>query len=205
MKLVVLLAALLSVQCATSPRGRYVMATDPGSRYGFQYVRDRTTGRWVHREFEIRVDLERTLPELLKDADIGNRFSVQLFRPETAQTGGLFSAVPVAQDGFRVWRGADVIDKADLVGKAAYGVSVSWPEPGRETKVEPMEVFSLPPLDDTAPEEWSAWATAATLRAGAFGWWDQTAGNPVTPAPAPDHPFELRWRLVYAEIPGRIP
>jgi hypothetical protein len=43
---------LLAVQSESA--GRYVVARDPTSRYGFQYVRDQKTGRWVQREFEIR-------------------------------------------------------------------------------------------------------------------------------------------------------
>src|SRR5262249_39254124 len=117
---------LLAVHCESA--GRYAVARDPASRYGFQYVRDQKTGRWVQREFEIRVDLARDLPDLRADSDVGNRFSVQLFKPGTAQTGGLRSAVPLVEDGFRVWRGADVMDKHDLDGKVAYGVSVSWPQ-----------------------------------------------------------------------------
>src|SRR5215470_16287738 len=148
---------LLAVQCESA--GRYAVAKDPASRYGFQYVRDQKTGRWVHREFEIRVDLARDLPDLRTDSDVGDRFSVQLFKPATAQTGGLRSAVPVVEDGFRVWRGADVMDKYDLDGKVAYGVSVSWPQAGSETKYDPMEIFPLPPLDQTEPERWSAWTT----------------------------------------------
>jgi hypothetical protein len=200
---VALTVVLFAVQGESA--GRYTVARDPASRYGFQYVRDLKTGRWVQREFEIRVDLARDLPDLRADSDVGNRFSVQLFKPGTAQTGGLRSAVPVVEDGFRVWRGADVMDKHDLDGKVAYGVSVSWPQAGSETKYDPMEIFSLSSLAQTEPERWSAWMSAAALRSGAMGWWDQTMEKPVIPAPPPAHPFELRWRLVFAEIPGRIP
>jgi hypothetical protein len=181
------------------------MAADPGSRYGFRYVRDTTTGRWVHREFEIRVDQRRALPPLRVASEIGNSFTVQRFKPETAQSGGIFSAIPSADGAFYVWRGADVADEGDLKGTVAYGVGVSWPQEGRETRHDPMEVFQLPPLGDAVPEAWSPWATAAVLRAGAMGWWDQTVGKPVEPAPAPEYPFEFRWRLVFADIPGRIP
>jgi hypothetical protein len=39
--------------------GPYAMATDPGSRYGFRYVRDPGSGLWVHRECEARVSTKR--------------------------------------------------------------------------------------------------------------------------------------------------
>lgn len=205
MKYLTLVAALLSAQCALSPSGRYTTAADPASRYDFQYVRDRTTGRWVHREFEIRVDMERTLPDFSEPSPTGNRVSVQLFKPGSAQSGGIFSAIPVVEGGYRIWRGADVLHKEDLGDRIAYGVSVSWPRDGQETKYDPMEIFPLPALGDTVPEQWTRWATAASLRAGAMAWWDQTVGNPSAPVDAPAHPFEFRWRLVFAEIPGRIP
>ena len=201
------IVAVLSVLTvhAVAASSRYVVAVDPASRYHFKYVRDQKTGRWIHREFEIRVDLARELPDLAGPSETGSRLSVQLFKPGSAQTGGIFSVVPALEDGFRVWRGADVPDKADLDGKVAYGVSVSWPQTDAETKYDPMEVFPMPRVGDTIPGQWSRWATASQLRGGAMGWWDLTVGNPATPAPAPAHPFELRWRLVYAEIPGRIP
>lgn len=168
-------------------------------------MRDRQTGQWIQREFEIRVDARRHLPELKVAAEIGNSFSVQLFKPETVSSGGIFSAIPKDEGAFRVWRGADVAGKEDLKGEVAYGVSVSWPEDGKETTVEPMEMFPLPALGETVPEEWSPWSTAATMRDGAFGWWDEVHGAPSSPAVLPQYPFEFRWRLVFAEIPGRIP
>src|SRR5262245_26633080 len=66
------LAALLCMQCAPAASGRYVMATDPGSFYGFRYVREAATGRWIQREFEIRVDRRRELPPLKVASEIGN-------------------------------------------------------------------------------------------------------------------------------------
>lgn len=198
-------AALLAAACGGAPTGRYRIATDPASRYDFEFIRDRETGQWVQREFEIRVDLERRLPPLRVAAEIGNTFSVQLFKPGSASSGGIFSAIPVEENGFRMWRGADVVGPNDLRGRVAYGVSVAWLDPGRSTQHDPMEMFELPPLGVTVPNEWSAWTTAGYQRAGAMGWWEEANGAPQVPAQAPEHPFEFRWRLVFAEIPGRIP
>jgi hypothetical protein len=200
-----LAAALGETGCAGVPPGRYVAAADPGSRYRFQFVRDRETGQWVHREFEIRVGLERQLPPLRVASEIGNSFSVQLFRPGSVGSGGIFSAIPAEEGGYRIWRGADVVGPDDLRGRVAYGVSVAFPDPGHETQHDPLELFQLPPLGDAAPGEWSPWTTAGVLRAGAFGWWEEANGVQPTPQPPPAHPFEFRWRLVFAEIPGRIP
>jgi hypothetical protein len=200
-----MIAGGLAAGCPSASAGRYTVATDPGSRYHFEFIRDRQTGRWVHREFEIRVDLERHLPELKVASEIGNRFSVQLMKPGSASSGGIFSAIPVVEDEFKVWRGADVIGPDDLKGQVAYGVSVSWPQEGKETLVDPMEVFSLPALGDIIPEQWTEWVRADVFRPGAFGWWEHVAGRPAEPLTPPPHPFEFRWRLVFAEIPGRIP
>jgi hypothetical protein len=202
---VVSAALLSSTGCGASVPGRYTTATDPGSRYNFRFVRDRQTGQWVHREFEIRVVRERPLPPLRVASEIGNSFSVQLFRPGSASSGGIFSAIPVEEDGFRIWRGADVPGPDDLRGRVAYGVSVAFPNPGGPSAHDPMEVFPLPPFADTVPNEWSAWVTADYLRAGAFGWWEEANGMRSEPQAPPAHPFEFRWRLVFAEIPGRIP
>ncbi len=205
MRALIVACVLCASACAPASSGRYVMASDPGSRYGFKYVRDRTTGNWMHREFEIRVDLQRELPPLLVASEIGNSFTVQLFRSESLGSGGIFSAIPVIEGGYRVWRGADVMDDDDLLGRASYGVGVSFPQPGRESRHDPMEIFSMPPLGQTIPEQWTNWETAASMRAGAFGWWEEVHGAPPEPLPSPAHPFEFRWRLVFAEIPGRIP
>ena len=56
----VLLAAACSQPVAKS--GRYRMASDPGSRHGFEYVQDRETGRWVIRDCELRVAEARYEP-----------------------------------------------------------------------------------------------------------------------------------------------
>jgi hypothetical protein len=199
------LASLLGLRCAKGPAARYVLAADPGSRSGFEYVRDRTTGRWLYREFELRVDTLRPLPDPLTDEASGTRLSLQLLKPGSAQTGGLRSAEPRTADGYRVWSGADVIGREDVDGKVAYGITVSWPREGVETRYDPMEVFPLPALGTTEPEVWSPWARAASLQEGALGWWKQVHGEPPGPLPEPAHPFEFRWRLVPTDVPGRIP
>jgi len=198
--------ALAAVLTACTPAsGRYGVEVDPASRNHIKYVMDHTTGRWVHREFEIRVDLERPLPDPLTDMQTGDRISFQLFKPGSAQTGGIFSSTPAIENGFRVWRGMDALHADDVAGPISYGVGVAWPQSGQETRHDPMEMFPLPPLKEAVPETWSVWATAAALRSGAFGWWDEVAGKPAEPPGSPEHPFQFRWRIVYAEIPGRIP
>ena len=62
------LPLLLGAGCAGGQAsGRYVLAQDPGSRYDFEFVQDRETGRWVQRECELRVAAARELPDPLND------------------------------------------------------------------------------------------------------------------------------------------
>ena len=76
----------------------------------------------------------------------------------------------------------------------------------RSAIADALEIFQLPPLGETEPGTWSEWATAAKLREGGFGWWEEVHGKSgdSTPPP-PRYPFEFRWRLVLDEVPGRIP
>jgi len=201
-------ASLFGIGCGKSTSTRYRMATDPGSRYSFRYVYDKVSGRWIYREFELRVDTTRPLPDPISDSENGDRLSLQLFRPGTAQTGGLRSGTPVIEGGFRIWRGADVSDESDLEGQAAYGVTVAWPvvDDTSGAPHDALEIFQLPPFGETEPGTWSEWATAAKLREGGFGWWEEVHGKPGDSAPPPPrYPFEFRWKLVLNEVPGRIP
>jgi hypothetical protein len=201
------LALLLAAACSQplGERGRYRMATDPGSRHGLRYVKDRETGLWVIRQCELRVAAARELPEPLQDDAHGSRLHVSVFKPETVSSGLLLSVDFELRDGYRVWPGADVLDEDDLAGRVAYGIQVSWPQTSGETRHEPLEVISLPPLGDTPPDEWSAFLRADRLREGAFGWWEEAHGSDAPALEPPAHPFELRCRLVLRDVPGVVP
>lgn len=180
-------------------QGRYEMASE-GS--GFAYVRDRQTGRWVSRACELRVAAARDLPQPLSDDEHGDKLSVQLFRPVSVESAGLQSIEPEVRDGHRVWRLSEILDESDLAGEVAYGIQVEWPQPGAETRVDPLEIIRLPPPGDTPPEQWSEWMSASDLREGAFGWWDEVHGAPPESLPGPQHPFQLRCRLLLNDTPG---
>ena len=101
--------ALLVASACSQPiaeRGRYRMASDPGSRHGFRYVQDTETGLWVIRDCELRVAEARALPEPLQDEAHGGRLAVSIFRPESVESGLLLSIDFERRDGYRVWRGA---------------------------------------------------------------------------------------------------
>jgi hypothetical protein len=94
------LAALAS--CSTSS-GRYSAEHFRTTRTNFVFVRDRVTKQWVNRRCELRVAIERKLPDPLETTENGTLLSVQLFGPGTAQSGGLNSIAFEVRDGKRVW------------------------------------------------------------------------------------------------------
>jgi hypothetical protein len=192
---VALVVALAMAGCVGNvTAGRYTMATDPGSRYSFRYVQDTRTRLWVHRECEARVSTERKLPD--STTDDGDRLHSQHFEPESVSSGNLVPNEFETHDGWRVWRFRHLPSEADLTGRSAWGVQVEWPKPGGPSDWEPMEMFAYPPMATMAPDEWSAWKTAAATREGGFGWWNEVHGAPAEPQAPVEHPFELRCRLL---------
>jgi hypothetical protein len=176
--------------------GPYAMATDPGSRYGFRYVRDRGSGLWVHRECEARVSTKRPLPDPLSDDEQGDRLHSQRFEPETVETGGLVPTDLEVRDGWRVWRFRHLPSEADLRGRSAFGIQIEHPRPGEPSEWEPMELFAFPPMATMVPDVWSDWTSAPSQRAGAFGWWEEVHGSAPEPPQPIAFPFELRCRLL---------
>ena len=202
------LASLLGIGCGKSSSTRYTLARDLGARTNSRYVFDRVSGQWIYREFELRVDTARPLPDPISDDEHGDRLSLQVFRPMTVASGGLRSGTPEIEGGYRIWRGADVAREEDLEGRVAYGVTVTWPvvDDTSGAPHDALEIFSLPPFGDTEPDVWSEWVTAAKLREGGFGWWEEVHGKEGDSVPPPPkYPFEFRWRLRLDEIPGRLP
>jgi hypothetical protein len=185
--------------------GRYVMQKDPGSRHDFTYVWDSVGKQWVQRDCELRVSAQRGLPEPLNDPQHGNTLSVQVFRPISVGSAAMSSLEYTVRDGYRIWRIAQSLHEEDLSGRVAYGIQLKWPQPEGPADVEPLELIRLPPLGNTPPNEWSEWMNATDLRPGAFGWWEEAHQRESAPAIAPEHPFEMRCRLLWAEIPGRLP
>jgi hypothetical protein len=186
-------------------RGRYHMATFLTTRTHFQYVQDSQTGKWVNRTCELRVADPRPLPEPLQDDEHGSRLSVEIFKPESVESGLLLSIEFKSESGYRIWPAAVVLDEDDLKGRVAYGVQVSWPETGKPTRTDPLEMIAMPPLGDTPPQRWSEWLRAGQLREGQFAWWKQVNGAPEEPVTPPRFPFEIRCKLTLADTPGVVP
>jgi hypothetical protein len=47
---------------------------------------------------------------------------------------------------------------------------VTWPAAAGGERVEPMEVFVLPPIDSQPPATWTAWRGPDSLRPGESAW-----------------------------------
>jgi hypothetical protein len=203
--LAVAICLALAVACsAAGPSSRYAAERFRTTRTNFVRVRDRVTGHWMNRHCELRVPVARTLPDPLMTDEHGSLLSVQLFEPETVQTAGLRSVSFAVLDGFRVWVIDDVLGEADVEGRTSYGVQVQWPEPGRPTRYDPLELFHLPRLGNEPPETWGPWVVASATRAGAFGWWSEAQGAPPDPPQPIAHPFELRCQVVVTDTPGVV-
>lgn len=199
------LAMLAACSADASRAGRYHMATFLTTRTHFQYVQDRQTGKWVNRACELRVAETRPLPQPLQDDEHGSLLSVQIFKPETVESGLLLSIDFATEGGYRIWRGAAVLDDDDLRGKVAYGIQVSWPESGKPTRTDPLELIAMPPLGDAVPQQWSEWRGPAHTREGQFAWWKEVNAEPAEPVAPPQYPFEMRCKLTLADTPGVVP
>ena len=204
-RLALLSTAALAACRADASGSRYHMATFLTTRSHFQYVQDRQTGQWVNRACELRVADARPLPQPLQDDEYGSRLSVQIFKPETVESGLLLSIEFKTEGGYKIWPGAAVLDEDDLRGRVAYGVQLSWPETGKPTRTDPLELIPMAPLGDTPPDQWSAWLRPAQMREGQFAWWKEVYAAPAEPVSPPQYPFEIRCKLTLAETPGVVP
>jgi hypothetical protein len=201
------LPLLFGAGCAGPPSsGRYVLAEDPGSRYGFEFVQDRETGRWVHRECELRVAAERVLPAPLDDPEHGSLMHVDLLKPGSIEGAGIRTLDPDLRDGYRVWYVTQVLGEHDLAGQVDYGIQVKWPEPGEETRFELLEIIHPPALTAVPLDEWSGWIEASRFREGGFAGIEEVSGEaPGGEVVPPEHPFALRCKLFLVDTPGFVP
>src|SRR5262249_57013675 len=113
-------------------------ARSGSTRTTFGSARERGTGQGVNRHCELRTPVARPLPDPLNTDEHGDLLSVQLFEPESAQSGGLRSVDFEVRDGFRVWTIDDVLHAEDVEGRTSYGVQVDWPQSGQPTRHDPL-------------------------------------------------------------------
>jgi hypothetical protein len=173
------------------------------SRYrplpGHPWLQDRETGRYPHAHCELRVPVERPLPDPISRADTGDLLSTTYLTGMTMESAGInLSEIRIA-DGWRVWLWRDLPDIARLRSDTRLAIAVNWPQADGGLRNEPSEVFVLPALDAHPPYRWSPWRPAAQIRDGDHAAFDTLNNAPATPVPAPAHPFELRCRTVLSE------
>jgi hypothetical protein len=132
----------------------------------------------------------------------GDLLSVQLFEPGSARTGGLQSVTFDVRDGHRVWVIDDVLGPDDVEGHTSYGVQVEWPQAGRSTRYDPLELFHLPAPETKRPGTWSPWVVASR-RARARSDGGAKPGGPTGAAAAGPQP-ELRCQVVATDTPGIV-
>ncbi|MBI4911474.1 MAG: hypothetical protein HY823_01950 [Acidobacteria bacterium] len=208
-----LLLALIASACSSgTPRSRYVVATDPGSRYNFRYMKDRQSGQWIHIHCEMRVSDQRPLPNPISRPDQGDLLSFTFFTSRSMGSAGIVPSSFLKRDGHKVWLYREVGLPEHLDGTAALSVQVHWPAEGKGSKnPESMEYFRFPGLQSLAPYEWSPWRKADELRGGILAGWEKLQGTGAETGPdgrprpqgipsAPAFPFEMRFRVVLADL-----
>jgi hypothetical protein len=192
--------ALLSACDMLDARERFVMATDQASRYSFRYVQDRETKLWVHLHCEIRVPVARKLPDPITSSETGDLLHFTEFGSGTMGSAGVDKNEQEIRDGYRVWLYRVTTGEDHYKGHAGFGISVTWPDPGKETRYEPSENFNLPALNSMTPYVWTPWRKADEVRGGAFADWERVQGRPASdPAQAAPEPFEMRCRPVLSD------
>ena len=98
-----LLLALFPGCGEAGDRPRYAMARDSGSRHGFRYPMEKGSGLWVHLQCELRVALERPLPDPLRAAERGDLISFTQLGSISMGSAGIDPFEQEIVDGRRVW------------------------------------------------------------------------------------------------------
>jgi hypothetical protein len=168
---------------------------------GFEYVFHGPTGKWIGRECQVRIPDDRKLPHPLVLTGAHPAISMKLFGGLTVESAPILGGIENVQrfERYRWWwlsipMGDDVV-KAKAPQRV--GVQVTWPPTtdGGE-RVEPMEIFVLPPIDTHPPETWGAWKGPDSLRAGESAWHGEVhRRRSREPTPVGATPtFEVRCR-----------
>jgi hypothetical protein len=167
-------------------RDRYQMVTERTTRSNFQHVQESTTGRWVRRECDVRLPEKSNITRTQLDGIRGSRLdgmSVASMGPSGSQR--------VLHQGWYRWRFDLIPTRADLLGKAAYTVSIPLESAKHSEKL--MTVFVPAAFTDAdEPERWGAWFAPTRTVTGSM-----IDFNPQpTEAEASQRPsFEMRCRL----------
>ena len=174
---------------------------------GFEYVFHEPTGKWIGRECQVRIMDDRRLPDPLVLTGESPAVSMSLFGPLSVSSAPILGGIENVQR-FERWRWWWVdIPMGDDALKSGHrlGVQVTWPPAGGgHERVEPMEVFVLPPIDSQPPGTWTAWKGPDSLRAGESAWHGEVhrRRSPGSPVVGATPPFEVRcraglWETIY--------
>ena len=195
------LVALLVPSGCFGGSTRYRVATDPGSRYAFKFVQEKSSRKWVHLHCELTVAVARKLPDPLSTPETGDLISFTRFDPGSMGSAGLAPAEFEVRGDQRVWLYREVGKVSDLEGKSALGVAVSWPSPEQGPRPrDPSEVFRIPSIANLEPYVWTPWRGPDEVRGGDMPDWERVQGMASAAAPPVDHPFRLRCRTVLTDF-----
>lgn len=189
------LLIFLAAAARAGQRSRFVPV-----KVGWGYsLYDLKTRLWLERQIQLRVAVRRTSPEITEN----NRADVHCtqFDPGGCGTGNLNPNRFLIKDGYCIWQWKEIVNKVDLQGKRYTGIALD--EANAEGK-KTMELFSYPAISNQEPGQWSEWAKHSKQRTGDFGWWAEVQGEQAAEKEEISHPFELRWRLLLSETPGRL-
>lgn len=174
---------------------------------GFEYVFHEPTGKWIGRECQVRIHDDRRLPDPLELAGSSPAISMSLFGPLSVSSAPILGGIENVQraDRWRWWwldipMGDDAVKSGHRLG-----VQVTWPPAGGgDERVEPMEIFVLPPIDSQPPGTWMAWKGPDSLRAGESAWHAEVHRRraPASPVVGATPMFEVRcraglWETIY--------
>lgn len=176
---------------------------------GFEYVFHEPTGKWIGRECQVRILDDRKLPDPLVLTGEHPAISMKLFGGLTVESAPILGGIENVQrfERYRWWwlnipMGDDVVNAK---APQRIGVQVAWPSTAEGGRVEPMELFVLPPIDTHPPETWTAFKGPDALRAGESAWHGEVhRRRSREPAPVGATPrFEVRCRAGLWATPFR--
>jgi hypothetical protein len=174
---------------------------------GFLYLFHEPSGHWVGRECQIRVPLARALPEPLAPEQQSVGLELRLFGGKSVESLSPLGGVRNEQR-FEIWRWwwlSMPVGDLDLAHPQRLGVQLRWPNQADPTAAEAMEIFVLPPIDESPPEVWSAWRGPDHWRTGSEAWYDEIhSRGPVQKiSRRSEYPFEIRCRAGLWEVYAR--
>ncbi len=171
--------------------------------HGFS-IYDLQTKLWLQRQVQLRVSSLRRLPETLISAEHVSLLHCTDFDPGGCGTGNLNPNRFAVKDGYRVLQWKNHINQDDFKGKRSFGITVDQLDSEGKTAQEPMELFCFPEITNQVPNQWSEWEKHSSQRQGDFGWWSEVHQQKADVSVPIPYPFEMRWRLLLTDTPGRV-